>query len=147
MAVVDWGEGNARSAKTEAERAMRALLEGSVGAARRKGEEEGFPVSPEGSKRDSEGTRGGGGGEGVPVPLGLCLAGAAMLLVASTAVAAAGDRSSSSAGGSRFSAEGDGGNAGGEGAALDALSARDREEALMWLWRVAQVCMYLLLIW
>lgn len=111
---------------------MRTLLEGRV---RARSKEDAFAVSPEGTNGGSESK-----GEGVPVPLGLCLAGAAMLLVAATAASSTSAAGDGSSGGSRLSADGDGSG----GGALEALTARDREEALLWLWRVTQVRSYIL---
>lgn len=80
VAVTDWAEGNTQSAKREAERALRALLEGKLGYV---GKDEAL------FRRDGQARswrEGGGGtstaGEGVPVPLGLCVAAAGMLLAA-----------------------------------------------------------------
>ncbi|CAM9741113.1 unnamed protein product, partial [Scytosiphon promiscuus] len=71
VAVSDWTEGNPRSAKTEAERALRALLKGKLGGYV-DGDEE------EAARKDGRA----GEGEGVPVPLGLCVAAAGMFLTA-----------------------------------------------------------------
>lgn len=71
VAVSDWAEGNPQSAKTEAERALRALLEGKLGYAGGRDEE----GAPQDAGRAGE-------GEGMPVPLGLCVAAAGMLLAA-----------------------------------------------------------------
>lgn len=79
VAVTDWAEGNSQSAKREAERALRALLEGKLGYI---GKDE------ELLRRDAAQARSRRGGgpeaadEGVPVPLGLCVAAAGMLLAA-----------------------------------------------------------------
>lgn len=80
VAVTDWAEGNSQSAKREAERALRALLEGKLGYV---GKDE--ALFRRGGREASSHRRGGGEGadaadEGVPVPLGLCVAAAGMLL-------------------------------------------------------------------
>lgn len=90
VAVTDWAEGNAQSAKREAERALRAMLEGKLGYVG-KDEAEAQAQAQALFHRDKDGQaargrRGSGGvdalDEGVPVPLGLCVAAAGMLLAA-----------------------------------------------------------------
>lgn len=77
IAVTDWAEGNTRSANREAERALRALLEGKLGDADRDRD------NGENNGKVGGGQAGGSRARSVPVPLGLCLAASAMLLATS----------------------------------------------------------------
>eukprot|EP00752_Nemacystus_decipiens_P014235 g12662.t1 len=122
VAVTDWAEGNTQSAKREAERALRALLEGKLGYI---GKDEAL------LRRDAQARSRRGGGpaaadEGVPVPLGLCVTAAGMLLAACRSGGASGQQGGSS-------------NSGGQTSAGEGLAGKEGEEALLWLWRVLQV--------
>ena len=82
--VSDWSEGNKRLARSEAEKALRTLLEGKLGCV---GRDEASRQELLGRRRGLEVSR---GEAGVPVPLGLCVATAAMLIVSAIAVEAEG---------------------------------------------------------
>lgn len=88
VAVTDWAEGNPRSAKKEAERALQALLQGKLGLGDGdtgdRNEDGGSGGALRTRKTELDKNRGSGERIGTfPVPLGLCVSAAAMLLLAS----------------------------------------------------------------